>query len=930
MSFTVGNVVRCRGRQWVVQPDSSEDADTLILKPLGGSNAEITGVYLPLEDVVPDNPALPDPSKPGDFLSCQLLRDATRLSLSSCVGPFRCIGRIAVEPRPYQLVPMLMALRLETVRILIGDDVGIGKTVEALLISRELLDRGEITRISILCPPQLAEQWQREMAEKFHLDATLVLSSTAKRLERDLAPGESIFEHHRTTIVSLDYIKAKSRRDDFVRQAPECIIVDEAHTCADSGGATQQQRHELVRKLGENTSRHLILVTATPHTGKDQAFSSLLGLIDPQFADLPTDLSGRHNQSAREHLARHFVQRRRDDIRHFLGDTNFPERYPDEATYELGDEYRDLFRMALEYCRDLVADREDDTKFRKRVRWWSALALLRTLASSPSAAAATLKSRAQSASANTPEEADAVGRRAVLDISGDEDDEDSNPGAIASEDDNVAKLKELARIAESLRGVDTDPKLAKCIKIVKRLLKEGFAPILFCRFIDTAEYLASELRTALPKKVTVEAVTGRLTPAERETRIDELSAADQPILVATDCLSEGVNLQKAFNAVIHYDLAWNPTRHEQREGRVDRFGQQKPDVRVTTYYCANNGIDGIILDILINKQKTIRNALGISIPLPMESEEVVNAVMEGLLLREEQDFSQLTFDFYSGQKRKVDELWDKVAKREKQTRTIFRQEALKPEQVVPEWEAVKAAIGTADDVARFMRNAIRAHHGVVVTADEKPDRFNLAEATPEVRELFAGSQTLDAVYDNPRDAAVWLTRSHPHVDQLASFVLNAAADEAVDSAARRCGVIPTTAVTSRTVLLLLRFRFEIVAKRGGNEHRQIAEECHTVAFRGTSSAPDWLGQDEIETILASQPSGNITPDLATHDLSAILAPEKIDALRPAFQSLAKDKANDLRDAHRRVRIASDATGRYVVKPVPPVDIIGLYIYQPQR
>lgn len=933
MSFTVGNVVRCRGRQWVVQPDSSEDPDTIIIKPLGGSAAEVTGIYLPLEEVVPDNPALPDPSKPGDFLSSRLLRDATRLSLSSSVGPFRCIGRIAVQPRPYQLVPLLMALRLQTVRLLIGDDVGIGKTVESLLIARELLDRGEITRISVLCPPQLAEQWQQEMESKFHLDATLVLSSTAKRLERDLPPGESIFDRHPITIVSLDYIKAKGRRDDFVRQAPECIIVDEAHSCADSGGSTQQQRHQLVTKLGEDLDRHLILVTATPHTGKDEAFSSLLGLLNPEFATYPTDLSGQHNRAAREKLARHLVQRRRDDIRNFLGDTNFPDRYPDETAYKLSPEYRELFLKALAYCRDLVADRQDDTRFKLRVRWWSALALLRTLASSPAAAVATLESRAQSASANTEKEADTIGLRAVMDAtSGDDADQgDANPGAIADDNENSAQLRELATLADALRGKELDNKLKTIIPIVGRLIKEGFAPILFCRFIETADYLARELRAALPKKVTIESITGRLTPAERETRIEELSKAKTPVLVATDCLSEGVNLQHAFNAVIHYDLAWNPTRHEQREGRVDRFGQKKPQVRVTTFYCENNGIDGIMFDILIEKQRRIRNALGISIPLPVDSEEVVNAVMEGLLLREGQDFSQLKFDFYAGEKRRVDQLWDTVAEREKNTRTIFRQEALKPDEVIPEWEAVKDAIGTSEDVAQFIRTALRAHKGVVTIDEGKPDRINLMEADREIREIFGEkNDSIIATYDNPAEGATWLSRSHPLVESLASFVLNAAADEAIDSTARRCGVIPTTAVSARTVLLLLRFRFELVTKRGNQEHRQIAEECHTAAFRGTTTAPEWLEPEEIERILNSEPSGNIPPDLATHDLERILAQDKLDALRPAFETLANEKADDLLSAHRRVRDAAAARGSYAVSPVLPVDIIGLYIYQPQR
>jgi len=917
----------------------------LILKPLGGSAAEITGVYTPLEEVVSDNPALPDPSKPGDYLSCQLLRDATRLSVSSSVGPFRCLGKIAVQPRPYQLVPLLLALRMPIVRLLIGDDVGIGKTVESLLVARELLDRGEISRISVLCPPQLAEQWQREMEEKFHLVATLVLAATATRLERDLAPGESIFERYPITVVSLDYIKAKSRRDDFVRQAPECIIVDEAHTCSRADGNVQQQRHELVKKLGDDDSRHLILVTATPHTGKDAAFSSLLGLLDPSLEELPTDLSGEQNRPAREKLAKHFVQRRRDDIRDFLGDTIFPDRYADDFTYKLNPEYLDLFRQALDYCRDLVADRSDDTKFKQRVRWWSALALLRTLASSPAAAAATMRNRAQSASAETEAEADVIGKRAVLDMGGTDeaDDVDNIPGAIADDSTGKAKLEALTTLAESLKGKATDPKLKALIPALKKLLKEGYAPIIFCRFINTAEYLAEKLRGkgGLPKsvnidgekrEVTIEAITGLLSPKERETRIAELSTAGLPVLVATDCLSEGINLQHAFNAVIHYDLAWNPTRHEQREGRIDRFGQQKESIRLLTYYGVNNGIDGIILDVLTTKQKRIRKSTGISVPIPVDSEEFVNAVLEGLLLRDEKNFDQLKLNFYEGEKQEVHALWDKVAEREATTRTIFKQAALKPDEVTPEWEAIRDAIGTHEDVSRFIRTALQAHKAVVIPGEGgDSDRLNLTEAQPEIRELFHPfGEQLDASYDNPKEGATWLTRSHPLVDGLATFVLNAAADEAVESAARRCGVIASAAVSSRTVILLLRIRYELVTKRGDDEHRQIAEECLTVGFSGTMSDPAWLGPAAVETVLDSTAAGNVSPDLARHDLKQILAQEKIAAIRPALEEIAKGKADELLAAHRRVRDASDATGRYSVIPVPPVDIIGLYIYQPER
>jgi len=156
MTFQAGALVRARGRDWVVQPGSDEEF--LVLKPLGGRDEEVTGLLVGLEEVKEASFGLPSPDDIGDARSAGLLRDAALLSFRSSAGPFRSFGRIAVEPRPYQLVPLLMALKLDPVRLLVADDVGIGKTVEALLGARELLDRGEVRRLSVLCPPHLADQ----------------------------------------------------------------------------------------------------------------------------------------------------------------------------------------------------------------------------------------------------------------------------------------------------------------------------------------------------------------------------------------------------------------------------------------------------------------------------------------------------------------------------------------------------------------------------------------------------------------------------------------------------------------------------------------------------------------------------------------------------------------------------------------------------
>ena len=287
MSYAVGSLVQVRGREWVVLPESKDDL--LVLRPLGGLDEEVTGILPSLEEIRPAHFDLPNPEDVGDYRSCRILRDAVRLSTRASAGPFRSFGRIAFSPRPYQLVPLLMALKLDPVRMLIADDVGVGKTIEALMVARELLDRGEIQRTAILCPPHLAEQWQGELASKFQIEAELVLSSTARQLERRCRVGQSLFDLYPHVVVSMDFVKSDRRRDEFVNKCPEMVIVDEAHTCAYGyeGRGGRHQRHQMVKSLCANPSRHMIFVTATPHSGKEEPFRALLGFLDPGYAHSP-------------------------------------------------------------------------------------------------------------------------------------------------------------------------------------------------------------------------------------------------------------------------------------------------------------------------------------------------------------------------------------------------------------------------------------------------------------------------------------------------------------------------------------------------------------------------------------------------------------------------------------------------------------------
>src|SRR6516162_9543077 len=545
MKFASGSLVHVRGREWVVLPASTEAVT--MLRPLGGSDAEVTGILSGLEEITPASFPLPDPSDVGDYRSCRLLREALRLGFRCSAGPFRSFGQINVEPRPYQLVPLLVALKLDPVRVLVADDVGIGKTVESLLIARELIDRAEISNMAVLCPPHLAEWWQAELSAKFNISAELVLSSTVRRLSKGLSLNQSLFEVHPFTVVSTDFVKSERNRNEFLREAPELVIVDEAHTCAFAGQGFKHQRHRLLKDLAADDSRHIILVTATPHSGNEYAFRSLLEILNPDFAKLPDDLSGADKEHFRRTLAAHFIQRRRVDIRRYLDEsTPFPDREDAEDTYKLSPEYKRLFDRALGYARETVADREADTKFRQRIRWWSALALLRALASSPAAAVATLRSRSATLGVENEEEIEAIGQGTVLDLFDESGGvtEDVTPGTDWTEETDEGKrerlrLLDMARAADQLKG-NSDAKMVKAAGLIRNLLTDGFSPIVFCRFIHTAEYLAQELQDRLGKNVTVGCVTGLLSPDDREARVVELEKAEPSarVLVCTDCLSE--------------------------------------------------------------------------------------------------------------------------------------------------------------------------------------------------------------------------------------------------------------------------------------------------------------------------------------------------------------------------------------------------------
>ncbi|MBC7283576.1 DEAD/DEAH box helicase [Hoeflea sp.] len=916
VNFSPGDLVRARGREWVALP--SPQGGILALRPLSGSEND-TVILDPELEILPVEPArfdLPADAATTVQAKAALLADAMRLTLRRGAGPFRSAAQLAFEPRTYQLVPLLMALRLQVPRLLIADDVGIGKTIEAGLILRELMDRGEAEAFSVLCPPHLVEQWVGELKARFGIEAVAVTSGTASRLERGLPLAQTLFDAYPFTVVSLDYIKAEKRREGFARACPDLVIVDEAHACVGTHKG-RQQRFELLSGLARDPERRMILLTATPHSGDEEAFGRLLSLVEPSFTSMNFE-----DARYRERLARHFVQRRRIDL--VSGDWDedraFPKHETTEFPYRLSPAHLEFHEAVLDYCLGIVS-RAGTGQRERRLAFWGTLALMRCVGSSAAAALSSLRNRMSS-------ESDRLEPQIYDEDGDDEDAVDIEPSTTFDAD---PALLALVKHVEELVG-KPDPKLTALVDALTPLVKKGVNPVVFCRYLATAEHVRDGLRKAFPKLI-VESVTGVLTPDERRDRVADMAPADeekqvQRILVATDCLSEGINLQQLFDTVVHYDLSWNPTRHQQREGRVDRFGQPAELVRSIMMFSPDSAIDGAVLDVILRKAEEIRKATGVTVPLPDERGPVTDALMASVMLRRGAP-RQLTLDLRLGDGVKVMEArWRDASENEKKSRARFAQNAMKPQEVAPEWEKVRTLLGSPADARLFIERAM-ARFGVPLEPRKSLLLAHVDELDAGLRERLkgnglSGSVRLATSEPAPSGTAL-LTRTHPLTSTLAEALMEASLDpESLSNLGiGRVGAWPTAAVQQMTRVALLRIRFKLTV-HARKEQLLLAEEAALVAIQdGRIVATGEAAQELLNT--------PATADLASIARDRFIANAKEDLpglLSGPIAEFVRSRANELMQDHARLRAAAGSASRVTVEAVLPPDVIGLFVLVP--
>ncbi len=940
MEFKPGTLVTARNRNWVVQPSDNEQL--IKLRPLGGNETEETAIFLPLERENRPKPfqfPLPKPTQFGDISSTKVLYNAIRLSFRNGAGPFRSFGKLSFRPRAYQLVPLLMALKQEKTRILIADDVGIGKTVEALLIVKEKLERGEIDGFSVVCPPHLCDQWAQELKEKFNIDPVVIRSESVASLERKMPPDTSLFKYFPNQVISIDYIKSDQRSYTFIDECPDLVIVDEAHTCAQPPGeqGETQMRHALINEISKKEDQELILLTATPHRGFESSFQSLLAMLQPEFGKVEIQNA---DQKTRRKVADHFVQRRRADVVQWLDEeTSFPDRDFEELDYQLSNDYQAVFTDLMDYAKEMIQAGDGA----QHIHYWTELGLLRGVISSPEAGVSMLRKRANKKEDETSELDDDTARFMVMD--GDEQDEDIEPSAVTSslrvEKSEAAKIRGFADRLEKLGTKKKDTKVKAAIDKVGEWLEAGYNPIVFCRYISTAHYVAKMIEDNLPsgfkRNTEVEAVTSELSDQQRKERVKALGKNDHRVLVATDCLSEGINLQEHFTAVLHYDLPWNPNRIEQREGRVDRFGQTAPKVKTALLYGSGNPIDATVLKVLLRKARQIKKDTGISIPFPDDSESIMEAVLNAVMLNPSSintDLNQLQLGFENDVvKRSADKAtlaFERAKSREIANRNIFAQRAIKPEEVRDYLVETDSALGSPADVEKFVKDA-SAYINIELrpVPNQKHQYFlNPERLNERLRKLLPEGKKIKIGFLAPLPEGVhYIGRNHPFVEQLSQEVMAEAFKDSEDALFSRMSVVRTNAVETKTTLLLLRVRNVISKKTHKNE--LVAEEMVLWGYQGSPDDKQFLSHDEVNKLLEhTQATANMTRQEMKHFAEEELKDFKQQVVEQTLKDLTAKRTQKLIEAHDKYHDAVGG-GRYTgVEPVLPPDVMGMYILLP--
>lgn len=597
------------------------------------------GVTIEEKVKLPAPKGFDDPTTLGAFMHA-VRWGAITSSTRQLQAPFRS----GIQPEDYQLEPLIRALNMPRVNLLIADDVGLGKTVEAGLVVQELLFRNRAHSILIVCPAGLQIHWKDQMQEKFGLEFRIIDSDAFARLRRSRGIHVNTWNHYPRLITSIDYFKRDYPLRLFKEILPtnityprkfDILIVDEAHNVSPSGSgnyAVDSQRTQAISAISPHFE-HRLFLSATPHNGYQESFTSLLSLLDNQRFS-------RGVPPQQEQLEKTMVRRLKSDILNWDGTPRFPPRKIEAIVVHYTDEEKQAHDLLNQY-RSLRLSNVNDKSFADEF----VLKLLKKrLFSSTAAFLSTLEVHLQTLKNPPKTEAEkpkiSLLRREINNsedsYATDQEFDEAQKNAIATATrsqrslsaDEETVIKQLHKWALSQSSLP-DSKAKELIKWLETTLRpEGQwnneRVIIFTEYRTTQDYLHTILSSyGFTQGGRLKTFFGGMDPDERKHIQDEFQAdpslSPLRILLATDTASEGIDLQKHCHRLIHYEIPWNPNRMEQRNGRVDRYGQtfnpelyhfigQEPEsIRVGGSELEN---DLEFLWVAVNKINNIRQDLG--------------------------------------------------------------------------------------------------------------------------------------------------------------------------------------------------------------------------------------------------------------------------------------------------------------------------------
>ena len=561
----------------------------------------------------------------ADGETMKLTSEAYRISLAHLFDPYLAVHTSSVEPLPHQISAVYQEMLPKLpLRYVLADDPGAGKTIMTGLFIKEMIARGDLTRCIIVCPGSLVEQWQDELFSKFHLYFHVL---TNERMESAITGN--IFNEVDFCICRLDKLARNEQLQEKLKVSEwDLIVCDEAHKMSATvwGGEVKYTKRFQLGRLLSNITKNFLLLTATPHNGKDEDFQLFLSLVDPDRFE------GVHHNSYQAIDVSDVMRRlTKEELLKFDGTPLFPERRAYTVNYALSPQESQLYNAVTDYVQEEFNRADNLNSERKATVGFALTILQRRLASSPEAIYQSLRRRRERLERRLAEER--LGKRTVDYTANmpELDDDDLTPeeqenieekvvdrasasATISELEAEIKTLKHLEEMANSVRVSGVDRKWDE----LSRLLQDNSAMfsddgsreklIIFTEHKDTLNYLSGKIRSLLGDIQAVAAIHGGM-PREERRKVEKLFKQDVSvrILIATDAAGEGINLQRA-HLMINYDLPWNPNRLEQRFGRIHRIGQT--EVCHLWNLVANETREGYVFHRLFQKLEEERAALG--------------------------------------------------------------------------------------------------------------------------------------------------------------------------------------------------------------------------------------------------------------------------------------------------------------------------------